>query len=98
MAGPSTLDFGSSHDLRVRGSSPVSGSALVGGGGEYAWDSLPLPLLLPPSLSLSLINKSFLKTQGTWVMQSVKQLTLGFSSDHDLRVVGSSPHQPPYSQ
>ena len=27
---------------------------------------------------------------GTWVAQSVKCLTLGFGSGHDLRVVGSS--------
>ena len=26
-----------------------------------------------------------------WVAQSVKSLTLDFGSDHDLRVVGSSP-------
>ena len=28
---------------------------------------------------------------GAWVAQSVKSLTLDFGSDHDLRVVGSSP-------
>ena len=32
-----------------------------------------------------------LPERGTWVVQSVKHPTLGFSSDHDLRVVRSSP-------
>ena len=39
-----TLDFGSGHDLRVLGLSPVLGSALSG---DSARDSLPLPLPLP---------------------------------------------------
>ena len=43
-----TLDFGSSHDRRVVGSSPVSGSVLSV---ESAWDSL----------SLSQINKYVIK-------------------------------------
>ena len=29
--------------------------------------------------------------RGTWVAQSVKHQTLGFSSGHDFRVLGSSP-------
>ena len=33
---------------------------------------------------------------GTWVAQSAKQLTLDFSSDHDLRVMRSSPMSAPY--
>ena len=31
------------------------------------------------------------RSGGAWVAQSVKRPTLSFSSDHDLRVVGSSP-------
>lgn len=31
------------------------------------------------------------KSQGVWVAQPVKCLTLGFSSDHDLRVARLSP-------
>lgn len=40
-----TFDFGSSHDLKIKSSSPISGSALST---ESAWDSLPFPLPLPP--------------------------------------------------
>ena len=32
------------------------------------------------------------KGRGAWVAQSVKCLTLGFSSGHDLRVFGIGPH------
>ena len=32
-----------------------------------------------------------IKFWGTWVAQSVRDLTPAFSSGHDLRVVGSSP-------
>jgi len=57
-----TLDFGSGHDLRILGSSPVLGGVVSTLSGESAWDSFlfPLPLLLPPLalfLSLSLSNK-----------------------------------------
>ena len=37
---------------------------------------------------------NFIKTnpsQGAWVAQSDKRLTLDFSSDHDLRVMGTEP-------
>ena len=45
-----TLDFGSSHDLRVLGLSPVLGSAL---GSDSAWVSLfPSPSVLSLYLSL----------------------------------------------
>ena len=30
--------------------------------------------------------------EGAWVAQLVRCLTLGFSSGHNLKVVGSSPH------
>ena len=49
-----TLDFGSGHDLKVMRSSPMSGSAL-GGGGPLENLSFPLPLpltLLVTTLSL----------------------------------------------
>ena len=46
-----TPDFGSGHDLRVVGLSPVLGSAL---GMEPAWDSISLSLSLSLSLSVSL--------------------------------------------
>ena len=56
-----TLDFGSGHDLRVLGSSPVSGSLL---GVEPASNSLSLSLypflalrMCSPSVSLSLKEK-----------------------------------------
>ena len=51
-----TLDFDSSHDLRVMGCSPMSGSVLSG---ESAWDSLSLPSLAapPPTRSLPLREK-----------------------------------------
>ena len=49
-----TLDFGSGHDLRVMGSSPVSGTVLSV---ASAWGSVSLPLPLH-SLFLSLsLNK-----------------------------------------
>ena len=56
-----TLDFGSGHDPRVMGSSPMSGSMLSV---EPAWDSLsPIhSFILSLSLSLSLSknkNKTF---------------------------------------
>ena len=35
------------------------------------------------------LRKAYLR--GTWMAQSVKYLTLDLSSDHDLRVVRSSP-------
>ena len=52
-----TLDFGSGHDLMVRGIKPHIG--LYADSEEPAWDSLTFPLSLPsPALSLSLsINK-----------------------------------------
>ena len=57
LVGCLTLDFVSSHDLRVLGSSTVLGSMLSV---ESAWDSLsPSPSALPFSraISLSQINK-----------------------------------------
>ena len=45
------LDFGSGHDLTVKGSSPTSGFELSV---EPAWDSLCAPLSVPPLLSRSL--------------------------------------------
>ena len=60
----STLDLGSGHDLRVVGSSPMSGSVLSV---ESAWDSLSpspsAPLTYTSSSALSQINKSFLKKE-----------------------------------
>ena len=52
-----TLDFGSGHDPRAVGSSPMSGSALSR---EPAEDSLSpsLSLPLPPSYSLSRSNNN----------------------------------------
>ena len=50
-----TLDFGSGHDFRVTGSSPMMALPSVG---NLLEDSLPL--LLPPPL-LSKINKSIFK-------------------------------------
>ena len=70
-----TLDFGSGHDPRVMGSSPMLDSALSM---EPARDILSLSL----SLSLSL---------GTWVAQPAKHLTLDFGSGHDLTVRGFEP-------
>ena len=47
-----TLDFGSGHDSRVAGLSPMSGSALSM---EPSWDSpLALPLPLSPACVFSL--------------------------------------------
>ena len=46
-----TLDFGSSHDLMIRGFEPHFG--LCSDGMEPAWDSLTLSLP-PPLLALSL--------------------------------------------
>ena len=43
-----TLDFGSGHDLRVMGSSPVLGSVLS------VESACPSPSALPPPLSVSL--------------------------------------------
>ena len=54
-----TLGFGSGHDLRVLGWSPMLGSLLSGES-----DCLPLSLLLP-TLTLSKIN-IFLKTVTMW--------------------------------
>ena len=50
-----TLDFGSGHDLVVRGFKPRVGLCI--GSSEPAWDSLSLSLLLSSSLSLSLSLK-----------------------------------------
>ena len=47
-----TLDFGSGHDLRVRGFEPSVG--LCADSVEPAWDSLPLPA--PPLLMCSLTH------------------------------------------
>ena len=47
------------------------------------------------AVSLSRINKYYIffleKKRGTWVVQSVERLTLGFCSGYDPRIVGSSP-------
>ena len=40
-----TLDFGSGHDLTVRGFKPHTG--LLAGSVEPTWDSLSLPFSLP---------------------------------------------------
>ena len=62
---PLTLDFGSSHDLTVRGFETHVG--LCASSTESVWDSLSLPLSmpLPGSCSLSLkinkVLKSYLK-------------------------------------
>ena len=83
------------------GSSPMSVSVLTAQS-LLGILSLPLSLPLPCSLSLSLslkINKLKNKIKfghlgssgGPWVVQSVKHLTLGFSSDRDLTVRGFEP-------
>ena len=47
-----TLDFGSDHDLKVRGFEPHV--RLHAAGVEPAWDSVSLSLCSSPALSLSL--------------------------------------------
>ena len=47
-----TLDFGSGHDLTVRGMDPRVG--LCADGTQPAWDSLSPSLSAPPLLALSL--------------------------------------------
>ena len=67
-------------------SSPASGSLLSGQSPRQMLYP-PLSLPLPHLFSLSKIN-----IWGTWVAQSIKHLTPGFSSGHDLRVHGPKPH------
>ena len=51
------------------------------------------PYLIP----LTKVNSIWIKNlngkaRGTWVAQSVKHLTLGFGSGHDLMIRGFEPH------
>ena len=47
---------------------------------------------LSPTLSVEITLKKRKKERGTWVAQSVKRPTLGFSSGHDLTVYEFEPH------
>ena len=61
-----TLDFGSSHDLRVVGKSPAWGSPF-----SRECACLPLSLHSPPAcvLSVSEIDKSFKKKKKAYILQ-----------------------------
>ena len=76
-----SLDLGSGHDLIVCGIGPCADST------EPAWDSPSLSL----SLELSDRNFKILCLWGAWMTQSLKRLTLDFSSGHDLMVMTTSP-------
>ena len=54
--GRPTLDFGSSHDLTVRGSEPHVG--LCAGSVESAWDSLSLSSLFLPLSNLHSLSQN----------------------------------------
>ena len=81
------------------GSSPASGSVLTTETGACLGSCVSLSLCPFPahalSLSVSKINKNIkkyiLSLRGTWVAQSVKYLTLDFSSGHDLMVCEFKP-------
>lgn len=63
-----SLDFGSGHDLKVKGSSPVSGSAQSM---QPVWDSFPSSAFppLPLALSLKQLKKTLLFGIAEWTKE-----------------------------
>ena len=57
----------------------------------HGYDSLGREFKIIGNDKLNKFKKMKHEQQGAWVVQSIKYLTLGFGSGHDLMVLGLSP-------